>query len=128
MHSLKIQSTANFNLINILCQCHWKSFFIHASINHGNILFYFILFYVILTARKPTILSVLTNSVLLYEVYDPFVVFNISFLLSYAVVAEIILIGTLLKNFLSCIFLNLHSLKFENYPLINRVSFRLKSH
>ncbi|MDR1891137.1 MAG: ComEC/Rec2 family competence protein [Puniceicoccales bacterium] len=79
-----------------------------------------------LLGRKPTVLSALTNSALLHVLCDPFVVFNISFLLSYAVVAGIILIGIPLKNFLSHIFLNLHGLKFESYPLIDRVSFRLK--
>lgn len=79
-----------------------------------------------LLGRKPTILSALTNSALFHVLYDPFVVFNISFLLSYAVVAGIVLIGVPLENFLSHIFLNLHGLKFESYPLIDRVLFRLK--
>jgi competence protein ComEC len=79
-----------------------------------------------LLGRKPIVLSALTNSALFHVLYDPFVVFNISFLLSYSVVAGIVLIGTPLKNFLSHIFLNLHGLKFESYPLIDRIFFRFK--
>ncbi|MDR0742504.1 MAG: ComEC/Rec2 family competence protein [Puniceicoccales bacterium] len=79
-----------------------------------------------LLGRKPTVLSALTNSALFHILYDPFVVFNISFLLSYAVVAGIVLVGVPLKNFLSHVFLNLHGLKFESYPPIDRILFRLK--
>ncbi|MDR1457317.1 MAG: ComEC/Rec2 family competence protein [Puniceicoccales bacterium] len=79
-----------------------------------------------LLGRRPIVLSALTNSALFHVLYDPFVVFNISFLLSYAVVAGIVLIGVPLKNFLSHIFLNLHGLKFESYPPIDRILFRLK--
>lgn len=79
-----------------------------------------------LLGRRPIVLSALTNSALFHVLYDPFVVFNISFLLSYAVVAGIVLIGAPLKNFLSHIFLNLHGLKFESYPPIDRILFRLK--
>ncbi|MDR1528454.1 MAG: ComEC/Rec2 family competence protein [Puniceicoccales bacterium] len=79
-----------------------------------------------LLGRKPIVLSALTNSALFHVLYDPFVVFNISFLLSYTVVAGIVLIGVPVKNFLSHIFLNLHGLKFESYPLSDRMLFRLK--
>jgi competence protein ComEC len=79
-----------------------------------------------LLGRRPIVLSALTNSALFHILYDPFVVFNISFLLSYTVVAGIVLIGVPLKNFLSRIFLNLHGLKFESYPPIDRMLFRLK--
>jgi competence protein ComEC len=85
--------------------------------------FYYISY---LLGRKPTVLSALTNSALFHVLYDPFVVFNISFLLSYAVVAGIVLIGKPLEDFLSHIFLNLHGLKFESYSLTDRMLFRLK--
>ena len=43
--------------------------------------------------RRPNVLSALANSALTNIIYDPFVAFNISFLLSYTVVAGIILVG-----------------------------------
>jgi competence protein ComEC len=89
----------------------------------GMVVFYYVSS---LLGRKPTVLSALTNSALFHVLYDPFVVFNISFLLSYAVVAGIVLIGGPLEKFLSHIFLNLHGLKFESYSLIDRMLFRLK--
>jgi ComEC/Rec2-related protein len=79
-----------------------------------------------LLGRKPAVLSALTNSALLHILYDPFVVFNISFLLSYTIVAGIILIGIPLKNFLSRTFLDLHGLNLESYPPVERTLFYLK--
>jgi competence protein ComEC len=79
-----------------------------------------------LLGRKPTVLAALTNSALLHVLYDPFVVFNISFLLSYAVVAGMILMGLPLQGILSNIFLNLHGLKLESYPWIDRFLFWTK--
>ncbi|MDR3144097.1 MAG: ComEC/Rec2 family competence protein [Puniceicoccales bacterium] len=79
-----------------------------------------------LLGRKPNVLSALTNSALLQALCDPFVVFNISFLLSYSVVAGIILIGVPLKNFLANIFLNLHGVKLHGFSFGARVLFTVK--
>ncbi|MDR1432884.1 MAG: ComEC/Rec2 family competence protein [Puniceicoccales bacterium] len=79
-----------------------------------------------LLGRKPNSLSALTNSALLHAVVNPFVVFNISFLLSYSVVAGIILIGLPLKNFLAQIFLDLHGLKLGSFLPLHRLWFRVK--
>jgi competence protein ComEC len=79
-----------------------------------------------LLGRRPNVLSALTNSALLHTLYDPFAAFNISFLLSYAAVAGIVLIGLPLKVLLSSIFLNLHGLKIECYPRMFRIFFKFK--
>jgi competence protein ComEC len=80
----------------------------------------------ILLGRRPNVLSALANSALLHALYDPFAVFSISFLLSYAVVAGIVLIGVPLQNFLSNLFLNLHGLRIESYPRMHRISLKFK--
>jgi ComEC/Rec2-related protein len=87
-----------------------------------------VVFYYLATllGRKPNVLSALANSAWVHVLHDPFVVFSISFLLSYSVVAGIILIGSPVRNFLARRFLNLHNLKFECYPLRDRFAFRVK--
>jgi competence protein ComEC len=80
----------------------------------------------IFLGRKPNVLSALANSAWVHVLWDPFIAFNISFLLSYSVVAGIILIGFPLKNFLSRMFLDLHDLRLECYPLGDRFAFRVK--
>jgi competence protein ComEC len=76
--------------------------------------------------RRPNVLAALTNSALVHILYDPFVVFSISFLLSYSVVAGIILIGSPLKMFLSGIFLNLHGIGLGGYSPADRALFGVK--
>lgn len=55
----------------------------------------------ILLGRAPHAKSALSGSALLHVLHDPFLVFNISFLLSYTVVAGIIVIGVPLQQYLS---------------------------
>lgn len=54
----------------------------------------------ILIGRAPDAKAALSGSALLHVLYDPFLVFNISFLLSYTVVAGIIVIGVPLQKYL----------------------------
>ncbi|MDR1595393.1 MAG: ComEC/Rec2 family competence protein [Puniceicoccales bacterium] len=79
-----------------------------------------------LLGRRPNVLSALCNSALLHVLYDPFVAFNISFLLSYSVVAGIALMGFHLKFFLSRKFLNLYGIKLAAYPPTFRFWFKIK--
>jgi competence protein ComEC len=79
-----------------------------------------------LLGRKPNVLAALSNGALLHTLYDPFVAFNLSFLLSYSVVAGIVLLGTPIKTFLSSLWLNLHGLRLESYPPVERLFFSLK--
>jgi competence protein ComEC len=83
-------------------------------------------YFAALIGRKPNVLAALSNSALMHTIADPFVVFNLSFLLSYSVVAGIILIGPVLEAIFGKIFLNLHDLKLQGYGLIDRLWFRLK--
>jgi predicted membrane metal-binding protein len=76
--------------------------------------------------RKPNVLSALSNAALLHAIYDPFVAFNISFLLSYVTVAGIILIGLPLQDFLFEKFLDLRGLKLASYPPMDRFLFHLR--
>ena len=78
--------------------------------------------------RSPNVLSALTNSALLYVLIDPFVVFNISFLLSYSVVCGIILIGTPLENFLKRKILNTYGLKISAFEKKDIILFHVKKH
>ncbi|MDR1413906.1 MAG: ComEC/Rec2 family competence protein [Puniceicoccales bacterium] len=79
-----------------------------------------------LFGRRPNVLAALANSAWLHVLWDPFVVFNISFLLSYSVVAGIILLGFPLKNYLLRVLVNLHGLKWESYPFGDRLVLKIK--
>jgi ComEC/Rec2-related protein len=80
-----------------------------------------------LLGRRPNVLSALGNSALLHVLYDPIVAFYISFLLSYSVVAGIILIRYPLRTFLARTFLNLHGVKLDAYPRYFRLWFHFKA-
>jgi competence protein ComEC len=79
-----------------------------------------------LLGRKPNVLAALSNGALLHVLYDPFVAFSVSFLLSYSVVAGIVLLGSPLKNFLASICLRLHGLKLESLSFAARLAFNVK--
>jgi ComEC/Rec2-related protein len=79
-----------------------------------------------LLGRKPNVVAALANGAMLHALYDPFVAFNISFLLSYSVVAGIVLIGSPLKNFLHSLCLDLHGLRLESYRPVDRLIHRTK--
>ena len=87
-----------------------------------------IFFYYIATifGRRPNALAALTDSALVNILYDPFVAFNISFLLSYTVVSGILLVGVPLQNFLRKRFASLKGIKLTACSMSERFKVQLK--